>query len=279
MVPAEYLISLTSSLTNCLEIEDVSGCDLVRIMDSLKCEKIQISKQSLNSEETRALIRAFDSRVKELDLLDNVALDLDISDLSKFDGKAGRKFFHWMKIKEKLSNCDSLSDITVAASLAHHGLLGSISHLSLHDVDLSSIPAEHLASLASCVYQYISLENVIGNLVSFLDGIKKCQLLVISTLGREETQALVRAMETSVYKVCLGGDYGLVSVDIDVLSLYSGTGHCQEISCYDKSKSKSKDALRSWAKTKNWNVFTTSSLFSEHLLNLAGPVCSHVQTN
>ena len=153
-------------------------------------------------------------------------------------------------------HCDSLSEITNGASLAHHGLLGSISYLKLHDVDLSSIPAEHLASLASCVYQYISLENINGQMVSFLDGIKKCELLGISTLRREETQALVRAMETSVYKVCLGGENGFVSVDIEALILYSGTGYCQEISCYDKGPSKFKDALRAWAKTKNWKVYT-----------------------
>ena len=151
-----------------------------------------------------------------------------------------------------------LPAITCAAGLAHHGLLGSVSYLNLHDVDLSSVSAKHLASLASCVYQGVSFEKVCGNMVSFLDGLQKCERLCISTLGREETQALVRAMETSVYKVCLEGDNG---VDIEDFILYSGGGYCQEISCSRNQEfsSKSEDALRSWAKTKNWRVSTDGS--------------------
>ena len=255
-VPSHHLISLTSSVTETFIIHRVRGCDLVGIMDSLKCEEIHIRNQTLTCEETRALIRALESRVKELVVGENVSIDN--SALAEFGGKLGRRFIQWIKIEEKLKDCDSLPDITIAASLAHHGFLGSVSYLNLHDVDLSSVPAEHLASLASCVYQGISFERVISNMVSFLDGLKKCERLSISTLGREETQALVRAMETSVYKVCLEGDNG---VDIEDLILYSGGGYCQEISCSRNQEfsSKSEDALRSWAKTKNWKVTSDGS--------------------
>ena len=38
-----------------------------------------------------------------------------------------------------------LPAINCAASLAHHGLLGSMSDMELRDVDLSSVPAQHLS--------------------------------------------------------------------------------------------------------------------------------------
>ena len=41
---------------------------------------------------------------------------------------------------------DCLPGITCAASLDHHGLLGSVRNLELWNVDLTSVPAEHLAS-------------------------------------------------------------------------------------------------------------------------------------
>ena len=46
---------------------------------------------------------------------------------------------------------DLVSELMCAATLAHHGLLGSVKMMALFDVDLSPVPAQHLASLASCV--------------------------------------------------------------------------------------------------------------------------------
>ena len=44
--------------------------------------------------------------------------------------------------------------IPCAASLAHHGLLGSVKKgMTLLDVDLTTVPYEHLAFLASSVGQ------------------------------------------------------------------------------------------------------------------------------
>merc|ERR1719480_636876 len=45
----------------------------------------------------------------------------------------------------------SLPEVTCAISLAYHGYLGSVERMALDDVDLSSFPAEHLASLVSSV--------------------------------------------------------------------------------------------------------------------------------
>ena len=53
----------------------------------------------------------------------------------------------------------SLQEITCAASLAHHGLVSSVSTLRLRDVNLSSIPEEHLATLVSYVTWSLEINN------------------------------------------------------------------------------------------------------------------------
>ena len=106
-----------------------------------------------------------------------------------------------------------------AASLAHHGLLYSVARLDLRDVDLSPVPAQHLASLASCVTRELSIRNVSGcDMVSILTSVK-CQELHIrwQSLGREETKALVQAMETRVEKLILGE---MVTLDPEALDEY-----------------------------------------------------------
>ena len=75
----------------------------------------------------------------------------------------------------------NLPEITCAASLANHRLLGSVKEMSLWDVDLTSVPAEHLASLFSSVIWRVFLRNVSGcGLVTILDNVKS-ELLDISS--------------------------------------------------------------------------------------------------
>ena len=81
-----------------------------------------------------------------------------------------------------LAYAPSLPEIACAASLAHHGLLGSISEVWLKDVNLTSVPAQHLASLASYVTKCVTIENVSGcDLVTILDSLN-CQVLRSSIL-------------------------------------------------------------------------------------------------
>ena len=145
-----------------------------------------------------------------------------------------------------------------AASLAYHGLLCSVEELILQDaadddVDLTSVPAEHLASLVSCVMRKVVISSVIGcDLINILDNVK-CEILTISSqnLGIEETQALVRAMESGVGSVGLSGE-----VDLDIRSLmdYSGQGKCMGVWCYRDSVDRYREQLRTWASSKNWEV-------------------------
>ena len=93
-----------------------------------------------------------------------------------------------------------LPEITIASSLAHHDLLGSVECMSLINVDLASVPTGHLASLASCVTEEIEIDNVENlDLLQILSNIQ-CNSLSISnqSLGREELNALVRTMESTV---------------------------------------------------------------------------------
>ena len=152
-----------------------------------------------------------------------------------------------------------LPEIMDAASLAHHGMLGSVECMWLNFVDLASVPAEHLASLASCVTRNVRLNKVINiNLVCILDNIKceKLDIYQFLQLEREETQALVRAMESNVREVNLHS----VSLDINTLTQYSGQGACRKVACETASAAWYRDELGLWALRKNWTVEKDSLL-------------------
>ena len=105
----------------------------------------------------------------------------------------------------------SLEEITCAASLAQYGFIRSVRNMMLRHVDLSSIPADHLASLVSCVTWIVEIRiDVSGfDLVRFLDSLRCEWLYVGVSMGRKETKALVRAMESHVVNCedhkCLSG--------------------------------------------------------------------------
>ena len=127
--------------------------------------------------------------------------------------------------------------------------------LSFHVIDLASVPAEHLASLASCVTWTVDINGVSNyDIISLLNSVK-CERLYISnhSLSSEETGALVRAMETRVEKVRLGigGD---VSLDIRALTQYSGQGKCQWVQCDYETADKYREEVRSWAEKINWKL-------------------------
>ena len=145
-----------------------------------------------------------------------------------------------------------------AASLAHRGPLGSLTWLSLNYVDLSSIPEKHLVSLVSRVTRHLTINNVIGcDLVSLLSSLQ-CEELGIPkvSLGREETQALVQAMESGVGRVVLFED---VTLDIEALTEYSGRGECWDLRLSFDTRGRYREEMRTWARTRNWKVAKCSS--------------------
>ena len=147
--------------------------------------------------------------------------------------------------------------ITSATSLAHQGLLGPVEKMRLREVDLSSIPAEHLVSLVSCVTRCAHIKNVSGcDLVTILDCVKSKALWIDNqSLGREETEALVRALETRVERVGLYCDIE----DIEALTKFNGQGECWEVSCWYDVVAKYSEKLKTWAKRINWEVIPSAS--------------------
>lgn len=152
---------------------------------------------------------------------------------------------HVDELREKMSKFKivrgrlNLSEITNAARLAHHGLLGSVGHLPLRsetwpweNLDLASIPTEQLASLVSCVTERIDIQSVIINcdIISIFDNVKSNYLNINrQSLSSEQTQALVRAMESGVKCVALSREARL---DISALTQYSGQGKCKRVYFY-----------------------------------------------
>ena len=131
----------------------------------------------------------------------------------------------------------------------------------LRDVDLASVPAEHLASLTSCVTRSVYIRKVSNcDMINILDNLK-CTVLGIceqsfdlgnNETSSEETRALVRAMESRVERVWL--DIRVI-LDIMALTQYSGQGKCWWVTCiYSDTAERYGEELRSWAQRINWDV-------------------------
>ena len=155
------------------------------------------------------------------------------------------------RVVSRLSYTSNLHVIICAASLAHHRLLGSVRRIGLRDVDLTSVPAEHLASLVSKVTGRVTITSV-SDCVNILDNVKSEELdITDKCLGSEETWALVRAMESGVEYVLLSVE---VTLDIRVLMEYSGQGKCKRVECYWDTSERYREQLRAWTTSRDWAV-------------------------
>ena len=92
-IPTEHLTSLVSCVTNLLLIQNVSGCDLVSIMTSVKCEKLSINRRCLGKEETQALVQVMESRVEMVTLSSEVTLDIEA--LTEYSGQGVCKYVNF----------------------------------------------------------------------------------------------------------------------------------------------------------------------------------------
>ena len=71
------------------------------------------------------------------------------------------------------------------------------------------------------------------------------------SLGSEETQALVQAMESRVEEVRL---FSNVTLDIRDLMEYSGQGKCGMVECYEDTMDRYREKLKTWVMGRNWEV-------------------------
>ena len=63
-------------------------------------------------------------------------------------------------------------------------------------------------------------------------------------------------MESGVEEVTL---HTGVTLDIRVLREYSGQGKCRVVECYTDTVGRYREQLRTWAKSRNWQVFDYSA--------------------
>ena len=130
----------------------------------------------------------------------------------------------------------------------------------MYDVDLSSIPADHLSSLASCVTGRVHIRNVSG--LSPLVSSLQCERLCISrlALNTEETEAMVRAMEGGVERVTLGYlGGGITTLDIRAFTSYNGAGKCSRVDCHGDKVGRYKKDLVTWTQRRsNWYLTVNS---------------------
>ena len=149
-------------------------------------------------------------------------------------------------------------EVACAGILAHKGLLSPVEWLMLRDVNLASIPAEHMGSLVSYVTEKVDIHpDAICDLVTILDSVNISGVLFVGrrTLSNDETQALVRALETRVKTVVL--EFKLTA---EVFAMYSGLGKCRSVKCWfdgwydDATDASTRGMLREWAIIKGWGV-------------------------
>ena len=169
------------------------------------------------------------------------------------------------RVRDVLMDGDNnltLEDLTLVASMAEHGLLGFLDSMVLKDLDLSTIPTDQLAPLFSSVTRRVDFWNISGR-GPFMD-ILKCDVVGVfgQSLGTEETRALVRAMETRVRMVTLGG---CVTLDTEALLQYSGQGRCGKLAWSYQTEAEKE--LRSWAFRRKWTVRNNLELIRNSDIN------------
>ena len=92
------------------------------------------------------------------------------------------------RVRRELRGSPKLPVVRTAASLAHLGLLGAVESLCLVCVDLASVPAEHLASLASCVTGLVFLNGARCDIIPVLNSIKTRELHILEWSLSSEAQ-------------------------------------------------------------------------------------------
>ena len=162
----------------------------------------------------------------------------------------------------------TMEQIIAAARLAHYGQIG-FKDLTLQFKDLSTIPGEHLCSLASSVREIFDIQTVRGcDLVKIIDSVRSNKLGIFNqNLDREATEALVRAMNTRIEFAAIGyykkfkmRSWGFEEEDIkwildmEALTKYNGKGRCKNIYLRVDWSDNYRQRLRDWAQDRDWSV-------------------------
>ena len=92
-LPGNHLQTLVSCVTESISIGKATNQDMAILLDNIQCKELYLVKQTLNQEETEALVQAMTSRVEIVQLFtDCVRMDLDT--LRKYKGGGKCKEVH-----------------------------------------------------------------------------------------------------------------------------------------------------------------------------------------
>ena len=250
---------IMENIVNSLDTEDLDSwyefCTKFEFHDVTNMDRICWKKRAEKLAETLGMTHSLAEKWPKKTFRDiHAILSHDATQVTRIRG---------MLAKEEILDSE---DIAEAARLAHEGLLGPLTgwRLILCRVDLFSVPTAHLASLVSSVTSKIAIFEVYGDLINILDNVKSKEMDIIGqNLSKEETRALVQAMETRVNEVSLGvGEE--VNLDIGTLTDYSGYGECYQVTS-SHSLQEYRDELRSWARDRNWSTILDDN--DNHLKN------------
>ena len=101
----------------------------------------------------------------------------------------------------------TISVVSSAASFCFHGYITKLDNMTLKEVDVSSIPPDHLSALSSSITQTLYIDNMEGDITPVLLNVKTKYLIISNMkLSVDETLSLVNAMN-NVNLVLLAG-YG-----------------------------------------------------------------------
>ena len=121
----------------------------------------------------------------------------------------------------QFSHGPSVSEVRSAALLAWEGYLTSVKYMNIRNMDISDIPCDQMAKLASIVTDRVVIWNITHNLdlSSILVSVQCTRLQLDDMELREtETRALVTAMRDRLERVWLYED---VTLDIEELCYYN----------------------------------------------------------
>ena len=146
----------------------------------------------------------------------------------------------------QFSHGPSVSEVRSAALLAWEGYLTSVKYMNIRNMDISDIPCDQMAKLASIVTDRVVIWNITHNLD--LSSILVSVQLDDMELRETETRALVTAMRDRVERVwlCEG-----VTFDIEELCQYDGRGICRGFEVWGDMR-RYGDRLRRWASGIGW---------------------------
>ena len=134
-------------------------------------------------------------------------------------------------------------------------MLRSVAGMWLTDINLRG---EEISRLTLPTFDgQVDLSGVSGDISQLLPLISCDKLWIgLTKLSRSDTEALVQCLYTNVSELVLAGD---VTVDIDIMCQYKGSGKCKYVQCYDDSYKRYRSQVTRWGHNMGWKVRDSGS--------------------